>query len=153
MSALTNEQKRHLAQLSERAFNRAAAQARGRGETVDTSTKARTAWRHAEVVKACGKLGLCCCSQLDYKAVEAHFLDLLGEHGRAFNAQMRAATEERRQAEAILSNACKRAGLHLNYAAAICQNQFKCSLFDASTDQLWKLIFTVRNRAKRKVAA
>lgn len=132
MSApLTHGQKAYLAQLSDRAFNLLAAQARGRGEdpaatlgaALDsqfgalglsladllpsaichlpfpqlTPSAQREAFRHAHVAIATGKLGLRCCSQDDYKRVEAHFLDLLGETGKALNAHLRAETNSRRQ--------------------------------------------------------
>jgi hypothetical protein len=153
MSApLSNLQKRHLSQMARRALNRAAALARGRGETfaVDEQT-----YRREEVIRACGKHGLRCCSQDDYKTIEAHFLDLLGDHGQAFNAQVQAATEKRRQAEAVLVRELAKAGLHISYANAICQRQFRCTIFDATERQLWNLVYTIRNRAaaKRRTSA
>ncbi len=144
-AALTNRQKVHLARLAWRAQNRVEALARGRGEEV--AEVGAEEWRHAEVVKACGKKGLRCCGQGDYKAVEAHFLELLGEHGAAFAAEVRAATEDRRQAEAVLVRECAKAGVKLAYAEAICQRQFRLGLYDASERQIWCLVYTVRNRA------
>lgn len=152
MSApLTNSQKRYLSQLARRALNQVRALARGRGETFEVDEET---WRHEEVITACGKHGLRCCSQDDYKTVEAHFLDRLGAHGAAFNAQVQAATEKRRQAEAVLVREIEKAGLHLNYANAICQRQYRCTIFDATEKQLWTLVYTIRNRAaaKRKSA-
>lgn len=148
MSApLTKDQKRYLSQLARRALNIVRALARGRGETFDVKEED---WRHEEVIAACGKHGLRCCSQDDYAAVKAHFLDKLGQHGDAFNAQVRAATEKRRQAEAVLVRECEKAGFKLAYADAICRTQNKCGLFDATEKQLWHLIYTVRNRAAAK---
>lgn len=145
MSApLTIPQKSYLARLARRAFSRARALALGRGEVWAADPNA---WRHAEVAAASGKLGLRCCSQDDFCAVEAHFLELLGQSGAAFNAHVRAATESRRQAEAVLVRECAAGGFALDYAAAICRRQFKCSIFDASEKQLRCLIFTIRNRA------
>jgi hypothetical protein len=148
MSApLANSQQRHLSQLARRALNLVRSLALGRGEQfeVDEDT-----WRREEVIAACGKHGLRCCSQDDYKLVEAHFLDRLGAHGAAFTAQLRAATEKRRQAEAVLCREIKLAGLHLNYANSICQRQYRCTIFDATEKQLWTLIYTIRNRAAAK---
>jgi hypothetical protein len=148
MSApLSNLQKRLLSQLCRRAFNRTRALARGRGEGFEVR---EDDYRHEEVIKATGKHGLRCCSQDDFQAVRAHFLDLIGEHGSAFNAQLAAGTEKRRQAEAVLVRELAKAGLHLNYANAICQRQFPCTIFDATERQIWNLVYTVRNRANAK---
>lgn len=154
MSApLSHKQKRYLSQLSDRAFQRAAADAYARHdyfyEGVPTK-QAHDDFRHSEVAQACGKAGLRCCSQDDYKLVEAHFLALLGRDVAAFNAGVRAATEPRRQAEAVLVRECERFGLRLSYAAAICRNVFKCSLEDASPKQLFKVMYTIRNRGNAR---
>jgi len=148
MSApLTRSQKAYLAQLSERAFNRSAAIARGRGESPATDTRTRDTWRHQQVAQACGKLGLRCCSQDDYKLVEGHFLEALGDHAQAFEAFTRAATNDRRVAEYKLREACKEAGLSLNYANAICRNQNRgANLDQVDARVLWRLVYTIRNR-------
>lgn len=157
MSApLSNRQKGILCQLSERAFNKLGALARGRGETFYAGPDQkleREKFRHAEVAKACGKNGLRCCSQSDYKIVEAHFLELLGEHGRAFNAQVRAATEERRLIEHKIVEACNEFGYNIGYADTICRNQNHGKGIEeidtASAEglkRLWQVFFTVRNR-------
>jgi hypothetical protein len=67
----------------------------GRGNDFDN-------WRHAEVAKACGKAGLRCCENHDYPIVMAHFLKLAGEDGQALNWLLRAQSDGRRQAEAVL---------------------------------------------------
>lgn len=147
MSApLTNAQKRILSQLARRAFNRELAIARGRGETLSETTEQ---YRHRHVAAASGKLGLRCCSQDDYGAVKAHFLDLLGESGAAVNALVHQSGNARRIAEYKLVQACEQTGLGIGYAAKICANMFKCSLEDASADQIWKLMFTVKNRGRK----
>jgi hypothetical protein len=149
MSApLTNDQKRRLSQLARRAFNRAAALARGRGEAPPADADA---WRREHVLAATGKLGLRCCGQSDYKLIEAHLLEVLGEHGRAFNAHVAALTNSHRQAEAVLMREIELCADvipgALAYVTAICARQFKCSPLDASEKQLWNLIFTLRTRA------
>lgn len=171
MSALSKIQKAHLAQLARRAFNRAHAMRQAEHAAqmqpaaaatlqealhaleVDGSNAAFESWRHAHVANACGKHGLRCCDQLDYKTVEAHFLQLLGQDGRALNAHVRAETEPRRQAETVLTEACRRWGFHLNYAANLCQKIHKVSLFDASTGTIWKLIYTINNRGRARAKA
>lgn len=151
MSApLSHKQKRILSQLSDRAFVRNAECRMQNEEMRIAETQARAEFRHTQVALACGKAGLRCCSQDDYKLVEAHFLNLLGETARAFDAGVRAATEPRRQAEAVLVRECERFGLRLSYAEAICRNMFKCSLADAAPPQLWKIMFTIRNRGNAR---
>lgn len=144
MSApLSNKQKAYLAQLIKQAYLRVVGEAGPDVASVED-------WRHQQVAAACGKLGLRCCGQDDYKRIEAHFLELLGEHGRAMKAHVAAETEPRRQAEAVLVRELERFGLRMGYAEAICQRQYKCGLFDASEGQLWKLVYTVRNRGHAK---
>lgn len=179
MSApLTNGQKAYLAQLSDRAFRFEGAKARGRGEqwppvelvgrdsvepskdqgsteshpTVSESEILRR-WRHDAVVKACGKLGLRCCSQDDYKLVEAHFLNVLNEPGKAFKAHVRAQGNDERIAEWKLMQAIKEAepcGINRAYAEAICKRQYGCTIIEASAKQKWNLMFTIKNRASAK---
>ena len=168
MSALSIKQKQHLAQLARRAFNLEGAKARSSGVNehdiqiapdwqtamaalaAEGSNKAFEEWRHQHVARACGKQGLRCCSQLDYKTVEAHFLHLLGEDGRAMNAHVRADSEPRRQAEAVLVKKCKECGFTLNYAAGLCQAIHKVALDDAPPGVIWKVIYTVENRGRAR---
>lgn len=161
MSApLSKNQKRYLSQLSDRAWNRQWALALGRGEEWPEDTTAiRTAFRHAEVAKAVQKQGLRCCSQLDYKAVEAHFLHLLGEDGKAMAAHVRSQSEPKRQAEAVLWRELKAAeplGITRGYIESICRAKFKCSLIELDDPgKLWVLVYDVRRSAaarRRRVA-
>jgi hypothetical protein len=144
MSApLSNKQKAYLAQLIRQAYRKVVGQP---GPDVASEED----WRHQQVAAACGKVGLKCCDQYDYKRVEAHFLELLGNHGGAMRAHVQAETEPRRQAEAVLVRECERFGVRLAYAVAICQRQFRCGLFDATEKQIWNLVFTVRNRGNKR---
>lgn len=152
MSAkLTNDQKRYLSQLSDRAFRFLGAKARGRGEAWPEQATANLAsFRHAEVAKACGKLGLRCCSQDDYGTVKAHFLSLLGEDGRALKAHVEGAKNPDRIAEWKLTqeiDAAAAVGITRRYAEEICKRQFGCTILEATTKQKWNLMFTIRNRA------
>ena len=176
-SPLTHHQKTCLAILSTRAFNRAAALARGQGldpladpafwqplfdaaalpfvldSLPFTPSAAAEQFRHLHVAIAVRRHGLRCCLQDDYKRLEAHFLNLLGEPGAALNAHIRAETEPRRVAEYKLLEACRRAGLHLSHAEAICRRQnHGLSLDDVPAKTLWHLVFTINNRRKSKVA-
>lgn len=149
MSApLSNAQKRHLSILARRAFRRAAALARGRGEAFAESEEQ---FRHREVTTATGKIGLRCAGQDDYRAIEAHLWSLLKEEGRAFTAHVKAQTNSHRQAEAVLAREIEAAADvipdALRYITSICRAQFRCSPLDASEKQLWNLVYTLRNRA------
>jgi len=154
-SPLTNIQKRTLANLARRACGLLAAQARGRGSEPDWQSEEE--FRHREVAKATGKAGLRCCTQSDYSAVKGHFLELLGQHGAAFNANVRAATEERRTVEYKINSACQEFGLHISYADKICRAQnhgkglFEIENSDEGVKRLWNLYFTIRNRGRSKV--
>ncbi len=150
---LSNLQKRLLSQLADRAFNRATALARARGEEPETNTAARAKFRHDAVEAAVGKRGLRCCGQADYKTIEAHLLDLCGEPARAMRSHMAAETDTRRRAEWKLFHeiqAAADAGLTVPYVEAICRAQFHCGITEASEKQLWRLVYTVRNRAAAK---
>lgn len=139
MSApLSRTQKAYLAQLANEARRKVAPGEKAEG------------WRHEQVVKACGKAGLRCCSQDDYGLIKGHLLELMGKHGAAFKAQFNQATNDRRVAEAVLVRECQVAGLSLKYAESICQRKNKCGLFDASEKQIWHLVYTVRSRAQAK---
>lgn len=152
-SPLSKLQKRELSQLSDRAFEAVATAARERGEDPPMDWKARAEFRHAEVAKAVSKAGLRCCSQADYASVKAHFLHLAGRDGEAMTWHMRAQTEPRRQAETVLFRevqAAAAAGITPKYVEAICCTQYRCCIAEASANQLWKLVYTVRNRAAAK---
>lgn len=152
MSApLSNKQKAYLAGVARRAYNMAAAVARGRGEVLEVGAED---WRHAEVAKACGKLGLRCCSQDDYKLVEGHFLDALQRPGEAFNAFVRGATNKRRVAEWKVVKECERFGFALGYADKICRAQnHGAGLDDVDEKALWRLVYTIRNRGNGRKKA
>ena len=160
MSApLTKGQKSYLSQLAARAYNRQAALARGRGEVFAggkydalAQTAAEQKYRHDQVALACGKLGLRCCSQDDYKEVEGHFLELLGNHGAAFEAKVKAATETRRVIEYKITEVCREFGFHLSYANKICcgQNHGR-GLEEVEEKQLWNVFYTIRNRGLAKI--
>lgn len=167
MSApLNNDQKRYLAQLARRAWNLACARARGAGEVLpedgerfaDPLLNDHDAWRHHQVAAACGKLGLRCCSQDDYGAVKAHFLNLLGQPDRALNADVHGGKEanDRRIVEWKILQECKRLGLQVSYAEAICRAQNRGKGITEidhgplGTKRLWAVLFTIRNRAAKK---
>lgn len=154
MSALTRKQKTHLAILAKEAYDKAFDAALERGVAMSRDAEE---WRHGEVAKACGKAGLRCCGQDDYKLVEGHFLNLLGRPGAALNAFVRAQSEPKRQAEAVLLQKLAKWGFARAYVEKICRDRFKCSVSEASAKQIWFLCYDVdrngRARAGKAVAA
>jgi len=148
---LTNRQKYVLSDLSRQAWRLALERAGGREDDFCTEED----FRHQEVARAVAKHGLKCCDQNDYKAIEAHFLALLGRTEAAQRAQARAGTEPKRQAEAVLAENLQKFGLPMAYAESICRRQNKCSLAEAAANQIWRLVYTIRNRgsARSKRAA
>jgi hypothetical protein len=109
-----------------------------------------TAWRQAEQLAACGLGSLTAADQRHLASLEAHFLNLKGESGRAFQKLMAPELGKQRQALAVLERETLAAGLAFPaYPAAICRTQYKCTLEEASPKQLWRLVFTVKNRRKR----
>ncbi len=152
MSCLSDKQKRLLSQLSARAYNHLASLARGRGEQPDLSYKAYDEFRHREVALATGKAGLRCCSQDDYSTVQAHFLHLLAEDGRAFKALVREATNENRIWEHKILKQLAAMGKpnNLGYIAGICRQMFHgLSLLEATPEQLRKIYFALIYQHKR----
>lgn len=111
------------------------------------------AWRHHQqgLVLGLPRQSLTEAHQGDFAPLLAHFSALAGREAAADNWAARAATDGPRRARWILERELKARGLSTGYAAAICRTQNKCVLDDASEKQLWRLVFTVRNR--RKAAA
>lgn len=162
---LTNDQKREIAQLAHAAWTVSPSREGMIDCNPDLSlTRVEAAWRHVEQGRVMGGLrqSLREATQRDYPLLRAHFLRLQAEglalHGQAAAAAaavesaekwtVRAATDGVRRARHLLRRALEEAGLREGYAAAICRTQNKCSLDEASEKQLWRLIFTVRNRRK-----
>lgn len=140
---MSNKQKAKLAMMAKQAF--LAVNGRAAGSQAEDD-----GYRHGEIQKAVGKAGLRVCVQGDYKILERWFLELLGRHGAAFEAQMESETEPRRVAMAKLAMELKARKLPPGWVAKICRAKFKCGLSEASAGQIWKLVFDVR-KSKHKV--
>lgn len=113
-------------------------------------------WRHEQQTAAIGCDSLRMATQLDYKPLLAHFLNLKGEPGQAFHIIRQEQTSDRDLALYKLAEALKKASLPEAYAQAICRSQAKCTLDRATPKQLWNITFTITNRAnarKRKADA
>lgn len=135
---LTNRQKAYLAILAQRAWRQAP-----EADALDAN-----AWRHEQVAAACGKKGLRCCSQNDYGAVKARFLDLVGEPGRALAADVhgRAELNERRQVLWKIRARCREYGVSEALADGICRQMTRgrglVEVEESST--LWNVYFKLR---------
>lgn len=153
MSALSTKQKAYLAKLARKAFGRAQAEACAEGAILPGGIYQNgflndfDEWRHEQVSRACCKQGLRCCDQDDYGAVKAHFLRMLGQTSQAERAAVRGAGNGRRVAEYKLVQQLKDGGFQQSYAEAICQNMFGHGVAAASEKEVWKVFYTVRNRA------
>ncbi len=155
MRQLSKAQKAAIAMLARKAWalcpQRAALLEANRARGM-SATAIFEAWRHVEQGKACGKQSLRqCTSEQDYLKLRAHFEALIGRYGRALRTLLRHAEEPRLVARHKLEEACRERGLSLAYPASICRRQYRCGLDDATEQQLWRLVFTVRNR-RRKAA-
>lgn len=134
---LSREQRQGLAILSKRAWDRW-----GRGVAFD-------AWRHEQCIKAVGRR-ITEAGQADFLPLRAHFLNLVGQSGAAMNTLLAAESEPRRIAMYKLTQECQRRGLRLAYAEAICRTQNRCALAEANAKQIWRLVFTIKNRRSLK---
>ena len=141
-AALTNRQKRYLAQLARRALAAASGAVAKCGCPVDNAT----AWRHCQVIKATGRHGLRCCTQDDYGPLKAHFLNLLGEPGQALRADLRQLTNPMRVILWKIRRRCQDYGIGLDKAEGICrQMTHGLSLHQVETEAtLWNIYFKLR---------
>lgn len=162
---LTNDQKREIAQIAHAAWL-VSPEREGMLDANPTlsASAVEAAWRHVEQGKVMGSLrqSLREATQRDYPALRAHFLRLRGagleDKGETAAAETceaaadrwtaRAATDGTRRAFFILRAALEERGLAESYAAAICRTQYRCPLSMASEKQLWRLVFTIKNRRK-----
>lgn len=132
--------RRRIAILSKEAFARINPESK--------NPKAEEEWRHEQQFLAVGKESLRDCLQDDYLRLKAWFENLAGETGRAVKTHMADAVSDHEIVMRKLEAECAARGLAIEYPAAICLRQYKCELEKASPNQLWQLVFTVRNRRK-----
>lgn len=155
MNYLTNLQKAAIARLARTAWERQSLDTQRQwAQEHGSFNKAFNAWRKVQQFTAVGVESLTeALSERDYLRLRAHFQDLAGDSGRALHTLLKHADEAQLRDLYLLEQACCDAGLSFpGYPAAICRQQFRCSLEAASSGQLRKLLFTVRNRgfAKKK---
>ena len=139
-------QKRNLVRLARRAF-RVAKPSPPAPLPGGEGRDAFDAWRNAVAIRACG-LRIREATQRDWGALRAAFQDAAGESGQALNTLVRDEDNPRRVALHFLAKACSERGLPLAYPSAICRRQNRCELGEATAAQVWRLVFTVKNRRK-----
>ena len=113
------------------------------------------AWRRRQCMLCVERPGIRQCRREDYNHIAAHMHAILGNHQHAEDAGMRAATERRRQALAKLDaecRACTAIEQPRAYIAAIARSKFKTANIrtDLAANQIWQLIFSLRNAESRK---
>lgn len=141
---LSNLQKATLSQVAKQGYLRA--------KEHDLTDLSESEWRAGEAIEAVG-VRISEASNGHFNKLYSHFLNLAGNSGAAFKAALRDETEEARQAMHKLTKELAAANLDKSYAEAICMSVFKCSLAQATPKQLWKVMFTIRSRAKKGVEA
>lgn len=138
--ALSDKQKARICALAN-----AAAEAQG-----VTGWREKIAWRREQQRTVFCLESLTAATQDQYADIKAHFEVLAGDAARAYETTRRGQENKRRVARWNLEKAIGDAGLRIAYAIAICKRQYHCGLEDATTQQLWWLVYTVRNRATAK---
>lgn len=158
LAPITPDQRRELAILARRAFEKCGRPDSAKGSCADVpGNDAFGRWRHEQTMQAVERSGLTALRQEDYAQVKGHFLRLLGQVSMADRMQARADMEPRRVALAKLRHECDAASdvidRGLEYAAAIARSRFKTAeIEDLSEKQIWMLVFDVRRNAQRRRA-
>jgi hypothetical protein len=138
---LTHEQKGILCQAARRAFDHQV-ELGAIGDSADPQD-----WRREQQIIATGKESLTSCTQDDFAPLLARFAHLEGKDDVALRWELRAQTHPKRVALSKLQEACREAGVdYPGYPETICWTQNKCGIEDATAKQIWRLVFTVRNR-------
>lgn len=148
-AGLSNEQKAQLAILARRAYDKH----KEAGLIDDDVTF--DAWRGTECIAATrGRVtGFRGATNRDYRQIRGHFALLAGEVETAFHDAVNGTPEQAdwEQAWNILSRETMAKGHAFPaYPAAICNQQYKCPLREATKKQLWSLIYTIRSRKESK---
>jgi hypothetical protein len=151
LAPLSREQKRDLAILARRAFNKLYDIGQIGAEMEFD------AWRHQQVVQVCERTGLREARNEDYLTLQGHFLGLLGQTALAERRNTQAQMEPRRWALAKLRSECEAAADVIDraweYAASISRGRFKTANIDELGEkQLWMLVFDIRRNAQRRRA-
>ena len=151
MSLLSAKQKAEVAVAAGVAWGRCperAALLAGNPELAASAVAA--GWRRVEQGKVlgAGRQSLTQARQDEFPRLMAHFTRLAGLDGVAEHWEGRALSDGRRRARWLLEQACKGAGVDVSYAARIFWVQARRGLDEANETELWRLVYTVRNRKK-----
>lgn len=115
-----------------------------------TETQAFELWRHGQQSAAVGKLNLTASENDEFCILMAHFAMIADDSQTASNWLMRFASEERRRVFWLIRNACVDGIEFPKYPDAIARAQFRCRIWHCSTQQLFNILSTVRNRVNGK---
>lgn len=150
MSGLTRRQKADVAILARKAWLASPEREAILAANPDyAESEAFTIWRRDKQREAVGVDSLRLVHQDDYLRLLAKFRDILGDTGRAVRLHVHAESEGWRRAWWLLQQSCQERGLAFpGYPGAICMQQYRCPLGEATEKQLWRLLYTVRNRRK-----
>jgi hypothetical protein len=153
LAPIGSSEKRELAILCRKAWDKLGRPGLVAGGKVG---EAFDRWRHQQVTQCVERGGLRECRHEDYNYIRAQMLRILGAARQADQADLRAATEPRRQALAKLQAECRDA-LHvarpMAYVQAIAKSKFKTVLLsELAPNQIWQLIFSLRNANTRNKA-
>jgi len=152
MQYLSKCQKATLCQLARRAWELwPEREAFLRANPEYSATAAFEAWRRVQQRQACGVESLrSCTSEHHYLLLRSHWNAAIGNHERAASDLLKHANEARLVVLHKLRESCLERGLdYPGYPGAICRRQYKCALEDAGEKQLWRLVYTVRNRRRK----
>lgn len=135
---LSNLQKATLSQWAKKGYTRA--------KELDLTDEREADWRGREAIAACGRR-ISEATNGDYLILLTHFQNLAGDSGKAFSSAIRAESDPHRQALYKLREELRKAGLEESYAEKICMDTNRCTIAQATSKQVWNLMYTVRNRA------
>jgi len=100
-----------------------------------------------------GRYGLRCCTQLDVQRIIAVCWDIRGRSDLALSHMLHDdGTAGREIGLWHLDRQLAAADLPHSYADTICRRMYRCSLSDATSRQIWSIVFMLRDRARRKSA-
>jgi hypothetical protein len=113
-------------------------------------------WRHRQTMQIVERSGLTQCRQEDYLPLRAHFLQLLGYKLAARRDWAKSATDDIRQALAVLRQEKEKARDVIDdphaYVDAIARSKYKTGLIesDLAAKQIWTLVFDIRRAAQQR---
>lgn len=125
-------------------------------EMILTVSEACKLWRQHEQGLAVGHEHLTACQQRHFADLMRHFAGLAGETENAAYWAKREIGNDRRQAQYAFERCLGEVSDVIDnaraYATAICRSRYRCDIQDASTRQLWVLVFDLRRNAQRRRA-